>query len=214
MVCRAPSPGPSRGAGPAPADRESAAADRRGARPNPPASAPNGRCSTAPPSARPRAPSGGSRRRWASRASPTAPGQPGTGRDEQAQRAAMRHSRSAAATPRATSSCAPRVAGDRPVRCRAPRTGPWRWRARRHHDASRTRAGPAAPSTVGQAPQQDPIPVTTQVTVLAGCSDHPKAGVSGDADVGEAKDEGYGHVDQAASSAVTSHPYRSNASAR
>ena len=47
-----------------------------------------------------------------------------------------------------------------------------------------------------------------------GLSDHPKAGVGGDADVGEAQDEGYGHVDQAASSAVTSHPYRSDANAR
>ena len=45
-------------------------------------------------------------------------------------------------------------------------------------------------------------------------SDHSQAGVSGDADVGEAKDEGYGHVDQAASSAVTSQLYRSNARAR
>ena len=53
-----------------------------------------------------------------------------------------------------------------------------------------------------------------QVTVLVRLSDHPEAGVGGDADVGEAQDEGYGHVDQAASSAVTSHPYRSNANAR
>jgi len=47
-----------------------------------------------------------------------------------------------------------------------------------------------------------------------GLSDHPEAGVGGDADVGEAQDEGYGHVDQVASSAVTSHPYRSDANAR
>jgi hypothetical protein len=45
-------------------------------------------------------------------------------------------------------------------------------------------------------------------------ADHPEAGVGGYADIGEAKNEGYGHVDQVASSAVTSHPYRSNAIAR
>ena len=45
-------------------------------------------------------------------------------------------------------------------------------------------------------------------------SNHSKAGIGGYADVGVAKNEGYGHVDQAASSVVTAHPYRSNASVR
>ena len=168
MACRAPSQGPSRGAARAPADRESTAADRRGGRPNRPGSASSGRCSTAPPSAHPRVPSGGSRRRWASRADPTAPAPAGRSVKRTARRAAMRHSRSTAATPRATETAFPGC-GRSQVRCLALRTGPLRWHARGRRGVSRTRADPAAPSTVDQAPQADPIPVTTQVTVLAGC---------------------------------------------
>ncbi len=87
---------------------------------------------------------------------PRHPGQPGAGRDEQ--RGARRCDTVGQQLPRrGHQQLRPQGRGRFPVRWRALRTGPWRWHARRHHDVSRTHVGLAVLSTVGQAPQQDPV---------------------------------------------------------
>ncbi len=101
----------------------------RFARPNPAASRGDGRCSAAPPSARRRARSAGSRRRPASRASPTEPWPAVRSARRTVLRAATRRSRSTAARPRARAVGCPGCVRS-PVRY-GDANGPWRSHVRR-----------------------------------------------------------------------------------
>ena len=133
-----------------------------------PASAPSGRCSTAPPSARPRAPSGGSRRRSASRAGPTAPAPAG--------RWARRTSAARGDATQSISSCHAAGASSCAPRSRAIAMFGTGRRERTRGDGSldgvttRLRrtcgSGSAVDSWSSAATRSDSV--TTQVTVLAG----------------------------------------------